>query len=295
MPQVSVVVPIYKSKATLARCLQSLSEQTFLDREVILVDSSPGPECEEIAKGAFPDLVYRKSATRLSADEARNVGVQLARGELLVFTDPDAYPRPDWLETLVRCHRDNRCCVIGAVACYGEKWFDRAAHLVKFDKWLPSGKARLVTEGPTVNFLVPRDLYLAFGPFPETAGHGDTELSWRLTRGDVRLLFTPAAVVEHHHLQSWSELLAERFVRGAGYAELVSRWEGRSRLRLAARFLVSLLPFRLGSQLNRLWKNSRASGQHVAFLLALPVVVTALQAGLLGECAYCVRALTSHR
>ena len=288
-----MVIPAYRSERTLARCLQHLTDQTFPDREVVLVDSSPGSACEEIVLSSFPDTVYRRSASRLSAYEARNRGVPLARGQLLVFTDPDAYPRADWLQGLVDCFRESKACVIGAVACYGDHWFDRGAHLVKFDKWLPSESSRLLTEGPTVNFLISRDVFDSLGPFSEGSAHADTELSWRLRRAGVQLRFAPAAIVEHHHLQGWTDLIAERFTRGVGYAELESKWDGNSRPSMAWRLLISLLPLRLLSQLRRVRGHARAAGQEGDFFGAFPVVATALYAGLLGECVYFTRSILS--
>ena len=287
------MVAAYKSERTLSRFLESLRGQTFRDREVILIDSSPSSACQELVRGSFPEVVYRRFATQLSAFEARNRGVRLARGQLLVFTDPDAYPQPDWLQALVDCYRESKACVIGAVACYGDNWLDRGAHLVKFDKWLPSETSRLLTEGPTVNFLIPRDVFDSLGPFSEGSAHADTELSWRLRRAGVQLRFAPAAIVEHHHLQGWTDLIAERFTRGVGYAELESKWDGNSRPSMAWRLLISLLPLRLLSQLRRVRGHARAAGQEGDFFGAFPVVATALYAGLLGECVYFTRSILS--
>ena len=92
----------------------------------------------------FPEVTYERSARRLIPHEARNRGVELARGELLVFTDPDCVPHPDWIRRLVRVHDAGHPIVAGAIEDAGSKWFDRGVHLTNSRPGSPerSGTAR---------------------------------------------------------------------------------------------------------------------------------------------------------
>ena len=91
MPRVSVVFPAYRSEQTVGGCLAALRRQTFADFETVLVDSAPGAGSAAVAARGFPEVRVHVSERRLLPHAARNLGVTLARGDLLVFSDPDTY------------------------------------------------------------------------------------------------------------------------------------------------------------------------------------------------------------
>lgn len=102
--KISVIIPIYKVEKYLNRCVESVVNQTYRNLEIILVDDgSPDkcPEiCEEWAKKDKRIRVIHKENGGLS--DARNVGLQMARGEYIAFVDSDDWLHKDALETL-RC------------------------------------------------------------------------------------------------------------------------------------------------------------------------------------------------
>ena len=96
-PSVSIIIPAYRSEATVAATLESLRRQTWRDFEVVLVDSSPGDETERIVTRQYPEVNYRHAGRRLLPHAARNEGVARSRGSVLIFTDPDIRAEPDWV------------------------------------------------------------------------------------------------------------------------------------------------------------------------------------------------------
>lgn len=294
-PRVSVVIPVYRSEATLEGCLEALRCQRFRSSEVVILDSSPGDACERIVRGRFPEVRYRRSATRCLPQEARNRGAALARGELLVFTDPDVYPAPDWLERLVAAHEATGGVVVGALACHGERWLDRGIHLCKFSKWLPGGSARAVDMSPTANMLIPRALFEEVGGLPGEQFQGDTTLSWELIRRGHALWLEPRAVVDHHHLAGFLEFVGERFRRGQEFARLRMAWTGGGPWAHLGFLLASALPLRLARNLLLAAGHSYRSGWTGRYLKALPVVVAGFAASLAGEAASYARGLGATR
>lgn len=103
MPKVSVIVPVYRVEAYLLECLQSISNQTYRDFELILVDDgspdSCGAMCDAYAAQHTNTRVLHTDNAGLS--EARNRGVRVAVGEYVVFVDSDDYVSPDYVEYLV--------------------------------------------------------------------------------------------------------------------------------------------------------------------------------------------------
>lgn len=280
-PEISVVVPTYRSEATVGRCLSQLERQTHPSYELIVVDSSPDNACARVV-AAFRMVRLERSPVRLLPQEARTVGARLARGRLLVFTDPDCYAPPDWLARLAAAVGETTV-VSGGLACHGRRWFDRGIHLCKFSKWLPGRRPRLVDVGPTANLALPRNLFEQAGGFdgPGDPMHGDATLSWRLTAQGHPVQLVPEAWVSHHHLQTFGGFLRERYRRGRGFAEVREGFFGSNSLLSALRWVA--VPLRLGSNLFHVARHAFGAGQSRDFLITWPLVALGFVASLAGE------------
>ena len=103
MPSISVIVPVYQAEKFLHRCLDSVARQTFSDWELILVDdgSTDGSAalCDRLAaKDNRVRVFHRKKNQGVS--EARNLGINEAKGEYITFLDADDCYEFQALETL---------------------------------------------------------------------------------------------------------------------------------------------------------------------------------------------------
>ncbi|MBQ5751617.1 MAG: glycosyltransferase [Bacteroidaceae bacterium] len=89
--KLSIIVPVYKVRRHLQRCIESILQQTYTDYELILVDDgSPdncGAICERYAQECDKVKVIHKKNGGLSS--ARNAGIAAARGEYITFVDGD--------------------------------------------------------------------------------------------------------------------------------------------------------------------------------------------------------------
>lgn len=103
MSEISVIVPVYNSRAFLQEALDSLSGQSFDDFEAIIVDDASTDDSAEISfemtlKDSRFKLVRRENNGGLSA--ARNTGLDHACGRFIAFLDSDDMLRPDALASL---------------------------------------------------------------------------------------------------------------------------------------------------------------------------------------------------
>ncbi len=93
MPLVSIIVPVYNTERQLAKCLNSLINQTLKDIEIILVDDgSPDNSpaiCDEYAKNDSRIKVIHKENGGLSS--ARNAALDIAKGKYIGFVDSDDF------------------------------------------------------------------------------------------------------------------------------------------------------------------------------------------------------------
>lgn len=111
--KVSFIIPIYKVERYLEQCVDSILTQTYRDIEVILVDDDSPDHCPEMCDDyAVKDSrvkVLHKSNGGLS--DARNVGLQIATGDFVVFMDGDDFWTGDkYLEQLMHKIGENPDC-----------------------------------------------------------------------------------------------------------------------------------------------------------------------------------------
>lgn len=103
-PLISVIVPIYNVEKYLDECVQSLLHQTYHNLEIVLVDDGSPDKCpqmcEQYAKEDTRVKVIHKKNGGLS--EARNVGMEIASGEYLMFVDSDDWVDLEMVEKLFR-------------------------------------------------------------------------------------------------------------------------------------------------------------------------------------------------
>ncbi|MGV4415209.1 glycosyltransferase family 2 protein [Chryseobacterium sp. T1] len=99
---ISVIVPIYKVESYLRECVDSIIGQTYTNLEIILVDDgSPdrcGEICDEYATKDSRVIVIHKENGGLS--DARNVGLDICKGDYISFIDSDDFVHPQFIEVL---------------------------------------------------------------------------------------------------------------------------------------------------------------------------------------------------
>lgn len=115
-PKVSVIIPAYNVEKYIDECLKSVVSQTFTDLEIVFVDNCSTDSTLEIA-GKYANMdsrirIYSQSVHGIS--ETRNVGIDNARGEWILFVDADDYIAEDSVEVLLKkASEDNVSVVLG--------------------------------------------------------------------------------------------------------------------------------------------------------------------------------------
>lgn len=102
---VTLVVPIYNMERYLPRCMASLLNQTCRDYEILLIDDgstdSSRAMCDNYAaeNPVFVRVIHKENG---GLSSARNAGIDHARGEFIVFPDPDDWVEPGYVELLLK-------------------------------------------------------------------------------------------------------------------------------------------------------------------------------------------------
>lgn len=125
---VSVIIPTYKRTKTLESAIDSIAKQTYKNLEIIVVDDN-GTESEyrksveEIMKQYEdnPQVNYVKNEKNMGGAVARNVGIQVARGEYLAFLDDDDAYYPEKIEKQIAVFQNSEDPKLALVYCYVEQ------------------------------------------------------------------------------------------------------------------------------------------------------------------------------
>lgn len=136
---ISVIVPVYNVEKYLAKCIESIQNQTYKDLEIILVDDgstdSSGKICDAYKRNDSRLIVLHTKNGGLS--RARNAGLEIASGDYIGFVDSDDYIEPDMyqqlLDGMVTYHTDLAEC--------------EAARLGTRNSFYPSHSGDFIMEG----------------------------------------------------------------------------------------------------------------------------------------------------
>jgi GT2 family glycosyltransferase len=172
----------------------------------------------------FHGMMTLKSLRQENAGPAaaRNRGALEASGQLLVFTDDDCAPAPDWLARLAERHVQAPDCAIGGEthnALTGNIYSTASQLLVSYLLAYYSGAPERVRIFPSCNVAFPTDTFRALGGFntsyPRAAGE-DRELCDRWQYRGYRMIYASDAVVYHAHHLTAKTFLRQHFHYGCG-------------------------------------------------------------------------------
>ena len=224
----SVIIPAYNAEATLGQCLEACLAQTYPDVEVIVVDDGSSDATPRIAKG-FPVHYVRQENRGPAA--ARNQGAAAAQGEILVYTDADCVPGPDWVARLVTGFSEGVGAVGGAYGIANpERLLARMVH-----EEIAARHARFTEEVDflgSFNVAYLREAFEAAGGFDETFTHAsaeDNDLAYRLADQGYSLRFVPEARVAHFHPTRLWPYLRTQMGHGFWRVRLYQKHPGRAR------------------------------------------------------------------
>lgn len=221
--RISLVVATIDRTDEPARLLASLSNQEHDDWEVIIVDQNPDDRLSAILD-RFSDLPVRRIRAEQGASRARNLGLEVAVGEVVGFPDDDCWYPPTLVSRVAACFRDTRPDGLTGrqVSPEGRPayWFsDRPEPVHRFNVWRTSTASTI---------WVRRQALREVGGFDDRLGPGadspwqaaeDIELVLRLVEAGYRIEYHPT--LEVHHPETAYDERAPR--RALAYGRAVGR------------------------------------------------------------------------
>ena len=210
----SIIIPTFNGASRIGKCLDSLSGQTAgLDVEILVIDDGSTDNIAAVAGGYSSVRLITQANAGPAA--ARNRGALAARGKILLFTDDDCVPMPNWLDAMLAPFADPE--VVGAKGVYRTHQRGLAARFVQTEY---EDKYRLMARLPDIDFVdtysagFRRDRFLEMRgydtSFPVACAE-DIELSYRMSARGWKMKFVPSAIVYHTHPDTMSRYLKKKY------------------------------------------------------------------------------------
>lgn len=209
-PLVSVVILNFNGRAWLPRCIESLGNQTILDKvQVIVADNASTDGSDQVACQLLNQLrsdgKVVQNGGNLGYCEGNNRGAAEAQAKYLLFLNTDTWLEKDCIEKLVegveKLKADSASPMVldyddNSFQGNGAFGFDVFGYLTNKKKPLPDG---IIFAAPGCALLVKKDVFERLGGFDkEFFMYADeADLAWRLTLSGARTITVPEARVHH--------------------------------------------------------------------------------------------------
>lgn len=225
LPSCSVVICSYNGASTVEACLRSMERLRYPDFEIIFVDDGSTDRTQEILT-KFP-TVRNIRQKNMGLSYARNVGLEAARGEVVVYTDSDCEADEDWLYYLALALVRSGHAGMGGPNLIP----DEGSWVADCVGMSPGGPTHVMIDDrtaehvPGCNMGYWRQVALqaqGFDPQFRKAGD-DVDFIWRLQQLGYTIGFAPAAQVWHFRRNTVAAYLKQQ--RGYGEAEALLKYK----------------------------------------------------------------------
>jgi GT2 family glycosyltransferase len=262
LPPTSLVICSRNRRQLLFESVESVLGGEDLPSELIIMDQSDEQDARLAGMGRVSGCHVRyELTTTIGESPARNLGIRLARHEILTFTDDDVQVTPTWFGTLVRALLDAnaRTVVTGRVLASAEGDAASFAPSTKEDA-APAvyvGRIREDVLYP-MSMAMYRSAIAEVGDFDVRLGAGarfpggeDNDFSFRLLEAGYSIRYVPEALLYHRAWRAYNQFVQLQWSYGRGQGAFLAK-----HLSLSDRYMLSRLRSELGE---RVWRSLRYS------------------------------------
>lgn len=193
-PEVSVVIPVRNAQKYIRNCLRSLSDQTFDNFEIILIDDMSSDNTKDILEKSYDRRMrYLRNEKWLGIAKSRNRGLEHAVGKYIFFTDSDCTVSKNWIEEGLRVFKNHGCVGVEGKTYYISKEYKPT----RSDSFVENRKGG---EFLTCNMAYKKSVLNSIGGFDERFTYtDDRDLALRAMNLG-RILFDPSMIVYHQKI-----------------------------------------------------------------------------------------------
>ena len=211
-PSVSVVIPVFNDSARLQKCLLALENQSYPSSlyEVLVIDNDSTEDIKRVVDCFTKTKIFLETAVGSYA--ARNKGIEVAKGDLIAFTDADCIPAKQWIEQGVKSFLAISDC--GLVGGKIELFFEKPAVPTAVELYesveMNFHQDILLSEqnyALTANMFTSKQVIVSVGLFNKfLKSGGDREWGQRVFAAGYKQAYASEALVQHPARRSFWQL-----------------------------------------------------------------------------------------
>lgn len=210
----SVVIPLYNNEATICTCIEALLAQSIAARlKIIVVDDGSTDDGPARVKNYPVVLCHQKNAGPAAA---RNAGVRVAQGDIVLFLDADCVAPLLWAEQMLAAFYNPD--ILAAVGRIDSATCELLSQLIQTEieeRYRKLSTAHTIDFFASVAVAIRRQVFLDLGGFREDFRYSeDAELAYRINQQGSKMVLAKADRVLHHHPTHWRNYFQMKFCRG---------------------------------------------------------------------------------
>ncbi|MDR2293394.1 MAG: glycosyltransferase [Prevotellaceae bacterium] len=229
--QFSIVVPVMNRPNEVKEFLESLSQQTDKDFEIIIMEGPSSQTCDEICKNYSKELDIKHIKNQiLSRSIRRNSGIEAATGNYIIFFDSDCILPPQYIETVRKQLNENYADCFGGPDNANESFntLQKAINYSMTSTFTTGG----IRGGKSENFLprafnmgFSKKIYEKIGGYDEIIGE-DIDLSMRIKEAGFSVRLIKEAFVYHKRRLTLKKFYKQTYTFGCARIVFANRHKG---------------------------------------------------------------------
>ncbi|MCX6340257.1 MAG: glycosyltransferase [Candidatus Aureabacteria bacterium] len=236
-PAISVIIPTYNRKDILQKVLDAYKDQSLPQEQfeiIIIDDGSTDGTKESVAKASQtqPNIRYFHQPHGGPA-KARNLGIEQAKGPIILFTGDDCIPDKHLLQEHLRLHKKGEAiAVLGHIDWHPDLEITPFMSYINIDTQFSYPRIKEAPQNVpfgyfyTSNISIPKKYFELVGTFDTDfteAVWEDVELGYRIWKSGVRIVYNSQAITYHYHAVDIEDYIQRQLRAGKAAAVLYKK------------------------------------------------------------------------
>jgi len=225
---VSIIVPAKNEEKNILKCVESLLDINYENKEIIIVNDGSTDRTAKILV-SFAEKIKIINTKGIGPSKARNMAIENAKGQYIAFTDADCIVDRNWIDELLKGFISDNVYGVGGSQLspkdeskfgkYVSSFFEAFGFV---SDYIHQGeKINCVDHNPTCNVIYRREIFDLVGKFREDLWPcEDLEFDIRVRDKGYLLTNNPKAIIYHYRPSTFNGFLKMMYRYGKAHSKL---------------------------------------------------------------------------
>lgn len=220
---ISIIVGVRNMEKTIEPCVNSLINQTYENKEIIIINDGSDDNTEQISlmiKKKNKDVSIKVITTKKRGiSHARNLGYEVAKGEYVAYSDADCILIDNWLDLVIPYFEDPEVALVGGVTKFrSDNSYSSIYRQIEFEKRYENIKKKEVVWAGGPGSIFRKSVLEEIGGFNPNWVHGeDAEISFLIYERNYKIIKESKAITYHVAEKNFQRLVFKGYRDGKAY------------------------------------------------------------------------------